>query len=153
MAMVVSVGARAVLDPSRTDEDSLGIGVGLFAELDDGRRIDVDPGHCRLSGPRRGLGALWGHITVDPRTLATLDRELFERDPLEASTRAIEAEFVLRPVQVEAIVKDEMDDSPALLANLVGALHAARITMTTDTLRAVPFRVELDQDLRAELDR
>jgi hypothetical protein len=97
MPVVVTAGARALLDSSRTDEESLGVCFGLFAELDDGRRIDVDPAAYKVDGPRRGAGALWGSITVDPSTLPSLDRTWFARDPLEAATHALEASFTLRP--------------------------------------------------------
>jgi hypothetical protein len=112
MPVVVTAGARAVLDSSRTDEESLGVCFGLFAELDDGRRIDVDPAAYKVDGPRRGAGALWGSITVDPSTLPSLDRTWFARDPLEAATHALEASFTLRPEYLEEFIRSELSDGP-----------------------------------------
>jgi hypothetical protein len=108
VSAVVTVGARAFLDSSRTDEEFLGVCLELFAELVDGRRIGVDPAAYRIDGPRRGAGALWGRISVDPLTLPGLDRELFADDPLEAATQALEASFSLRAEHLEELVRSEL---------------------------------------------
>jgi hypothetical protein len=50
MLRVAVVGARLFLDPGRTDFEFLGVRVSLFAELDDGRRVVVDPAAYRVDG-------------------------------------------------------------------------------------------------------
>jgi hypothetical protein len=162
MDAVVTVGARTLLDPTRTDDAFLGVCIGLFAELEDGGRIDTDPAAYRADGPRRGVGALWGYITVDASTLPTFDGTLFARDPLEASTRAIETSFSLRAEHLEAFIRGELhgypgdgveDDGHVLWANLVVALRRAGVATNAAVLRRVPFRVEFDAGLLDELER
>jgi hypothetical protein len=149
MSSVVLVGARLSLDPNGTDLEFLGVCVGLFAELDDGRRVAADPLAYRVSGPRRGAGALWGSLTVDVRTLPSLDHELFAADPLAAATTALEADLVLRAEQLEQFVRDDCSDLPwpALTAELVGA---QAVVNRTD-FRHLPMRVEFDDALLAEI--
>ena len=171
---VMTVGARAFLEPSRTDNEFLGVCFELFAELADGRRINVDPAAYRVHGPRRGAGALWGEVSVDPSTLPSLDRGLYARDPLEAATQALEANFSLRAEDLEAFVRSELSlgpaarlqakprdpaastinvESDALWANLIGALRDADVLVTPAALRILPFRMEFDAALLAELGR
>jgi hypothetical protein len=174
MSSVVTVGARAFLDSNRTDDEFLGVCVGLFAELADGRRINIDPAAYTIHGPRRGVGALWGEISIDPLTLPRLDRELFARDPLEAATRALEASFSLQAEHLEEYVRNELSVGTAarlqadgregasstidvqddgLWANLVGALRDADVPTTPAALRVLPFRMEFDAALLTELAR
>jgi hypothetical protein len=149
MPSVVLVGARLFLDPTWTDLEFLGVRVGLFAELDDGRRVIVDPLACQVSGPRRGAGALWGSLTVDVRTLPSLDQELFAVDPLAAATAALEADFVLRAEHLEQFVRDDWADLPWLA--LTAERVAAQVVVNGDDLQRLPMRVELDDALQAEI--
>ena len=138
------------------------------------RAINVDSAAYTACGPRRGIGALWGEISVDALTLPNLDRELFARDPLEAATQALEASFSLRADHLEEFVRSELSvgpttrlqvdgqerasptadvESDGLWANLVRALRDADVLATPAALRNLPFRMEFDAALIAELGR
>lgn len=149
MPRVARVGARAFLDRNRTDAVFLGIRIGMFAELYDGRRISTDPADYRVEGPRRGAGALWGSLKINVDALPSLDRELYALDPLAAATRALDADFSLEPEQLEQFIRSERSDLP--WSNLRAALAAADVRVNEATLKRAPFRIALDDELLGEV--
>jgi hypothetical protein len=180
VATVVAVGARALLDSKATSDEFLGVRIGLFAVLDDGRRIDVDSSHWSMHGPRRGLGAVWVRYDGDGTELPALDRALYARDPNEAITQALQASYRLQPKDIEDDVRlrlfeggfpiaspefrdDDFDEAEnrkhnerqreILWENLVRALRRKRIQTTWAALCAAPFEMEFDAALVAELER
>jgi hypothetical protein len=172
MPVVVRVGARALLDESRTNDQFLGAFVALFAELDDGGVVETDPSRYRTHGPRRGLGAVWGRYDrVEVAELPGFDPELFERDPDEAFAQALESTYRLQTRDIEDSLREhlfpaerlvgrsedasdvEVEDSDATWGSLAGVLRAHDIDATAASLRRTPFRMEFDAALLAELDR
>jgi hypothetical protein len=179
MPGVVSVGARAFLDKEQTDAEFLAICVGLFAELDDGRRVDVDPSYVRTRRPRRGLGAVWVQFDGDVAELPGFDAELAARDPYQAEVQALESSYRLQRKDIEDSVRRQLLHGGApvrwgahaserdveqdrlarergaghIWSNLVRALATEGIDATPEVFRSVPFRMEFDAELVAELER
>ncbi len=89
MSKPVRAGARVLLNAQQTDDQHLTVAVGTFVILDDGRRVEVDPGLRMYGGPRRSLGAVSVRYDGDGSDLPCLDRTLFERDPDTAITEAL----------------------------------------------------------------
>ena len=179
MSAVVSVGARAFLDKDETNAELVAVRVGLFAELDDGRRVDVDPSYVRKRGPRRGLGAVWVQFDGDVAELPGFDAELAARDPYAAEVQALGSSYRLQPKDIEDSVRQQLrQDGPPvrwglhaserdveqdrlarerhagyIWSNLVRALETEGIDATPELFRSVPFRMEFDAELVAELER
>lgn len=179
MAAVVRTGARVVLSEQGTTDDHLRVQVGVFAELDDGRTIEVDPARHGCGGPRRSLGAVWVRYEGDGSELPGFDRELYERDPYGATTQALIQGYRLRAKDIEDSVRldffeggipaagpeegGELDPDEHRLdnerrrdanwGNLIAALRAVGVDATSASLRELPFRIDFDQSVIDELAR
>ncbi len=166
VANINSVVARVHLDPHATSGDFVGVGVGLYAELDGGDLIEVDSNAYGISGPRRGLGAVCVRYRGDGRELEGFDSELFMRDPDEAITQALISSYRLSTTDIEDSIRLELFEGGLPAAppedggqidperqqrlndrqrdrnwgNLVVALREAGVHTTPAALRALPFR-------------
>jgi len=179
VSTVVEVVAHVELDHEATNASVLGVRVGLCAELDDGRRVEVDPAYYGIGGPRRSLGAVWVRYEGDGSELPGFDRKLLERDPDDAVTEALITGCRLRLKDIEDHIRLDLFEgglpaaSPeeggaldpeehrrdnerardARWANLVRALRDADVEVTPALLRAVPFRIEFHENVIDEIAR
>ena len=179
VSTVVEVVAHVELDHEATNASVLGVRVGLCAELDDGRRVEVDPAYYGIGGPRRSLGAVWVRYEGDGSELPGFDRKLLERDPDDVVTEALITGCRLRLKDIEDHIRLDLFEgglpaaSPeeggaldpeehrrdnerardARWANLVRALRDADVEVTPALLRAVPFRIEFHENVIDEIAR
>jgi hypothetical protein len=133
--------AGSLLDPEK-----LRLLVSLSAEIDHGKRIQGEKRwDLGISGPRRGIGAIWhryhGPLPDDPA----------ERDELLQSHR-------VGVYDIEDAINQMLGRDPALhrpprlsWGNLVKALVSAGVNVTEEDLIAAPLVVELSPEVQAEL--
>lgn len=178
MTEVRSVGATVRLDAAATDSEFLGVLVRLYADLENGERVETHGPGDAISGPRTGLGAVWVRYDGDGSDLPTLDRDLYARDASEAVAQALARSYRLRLKDIEDSIRlelfeggfpaappeggGELDPEQHRLENqgeadahwtgLICALSQAGVPATPDALRRLPFVVEFNAELRAEVE-
>lgn len=126
----------------------IGLRVSLSAEDSTGRRIE-NPGSFGIGGARRGVAAIWVRYHGPPLPVDEEERiELLRRT------------YRVGPHDIEDVINQMLgrdpksrDSSQVLLSRLAEALAKAGIHATEDELTSAPLVVELDSDVRAELER
>jgi hypothetical protein len=131
---------------SLLDSGMLRLLVSLSAEIDDGQRIQgIKRWDLGISGPRRGIGAIWhryhGPLPDDPG----------EREELLQNHRI--GRHDIEDAINQMLGRDPTLHRPPRLSwgNLIRTLLDAGIDITEDDLIAIPLVVELAPEVQAKL--